>query len=118
MADVRTLQWVDLDDMPIRLVPPPPQLQYDYPTQEIDPEFYAELSQPFRDAAARVVVAEEGETHCQDCGDPIGWLLFEDDERPQQSGMRWLLVCVVATGATAVLVCEDCSPDRHAGLDN
>jgi hypothetical protein len=111
---VTTLQYVILDEMPLRFVPPVDP--YDVHHQEIDPEFYAALPQPFRDAAARAVTSEESDLKCADCRETIGWVLIEDDERPHQSGMRWLQVCIVATGEAVAMVCEDCSPEVYATI--
>lgn len=121
MTDVQTLQWVFLDQMPVRLVPPARQVDPEYdgvPMQEIDPEFYAglPLPEPFKSEAARIVAAEEGDVKCDECGETIGWELIEDDDHPHSSGMRWNLVCVVDTGRAIALTCEDCSPAHYAEI--
>lgn len=111
---VKTLQYVVLDEMPLREVPPVDA--YDVHHQVIDPEFYAALPQPFRDAAARAAAAEEGDLKCDDCGDPIGWVLVEADDRPHLSGMRWFALAVVDSGSRVALVCEECSPEVYATI--
>ena len=39
--------------------------------------------------------------------------LYEDDDEPYRSGMRWRMVVLVDTGnGGCAVVCEDCSPEN------
>lgn len=46
----------------------------------------------------------------QCCSNPIGWVLYEDDEEPHRSGMTWRQVTLVWSDEGIAAVCEDCSP--------
>ena len=60
------------------------------------------------------VMAEADGAVCglDECGQAIGWVLYEDDEAPWRGGLSWRWVSLVHTDAGVLAVCEECSPEN------
>lgn len=71
----------------------------------------AELPEPFASRLTEVYEAMDCYGGCWACGDSVGWVLHEDDDNPNNSGVRWHLLSLVREGDGPVSVqCETCAP--------
>lgn len=70
---------------------------------QLPDEFYAEFD--------RIDTAVDCYGGCWSCGEPIGWVLHDDDDNPRK-GVIWHAVWLASEddGPVAAL-CEDCAPD-------
>lgn len=60
--------------------------------------------------AARLTEVDEGE--CILCTNPIGYVLYDDDDNPSGNGVRWHWTTAVWYGqhTDVIFLCEECSP--------
>ena len=71
----------------------------------------AALPEPFAARLAEILDAVDCYGGCWNCGDAVGWCLHEDDDNPNNSGVRWHIVYLVRECDEPVsAVCEACSP--------
>lgn len=71
----------------------------------------ADLPEPFASRLNEINDAVDCYGGCWVCGDGIGWVLHEDDDNPNNSGVRWHAVYLVREGDGPVSPeCEVCAP--------
>ena len=118
MPDPTTLAYVTIDSPEDVCL-----LEHDNATGTVtgmraDPEHFPSVE--WADALDRVMedadsascdftnLTDEATGQC--CSNPVGWVLYEDDDEPWRSGMTWRQVTLVWSDEGIAVVCEDCSP--------
>lgn len=63
------------------------------------------------DAALGDIVTHQDSRQCGNCKDGVGYVLFDDDDYPERSGLKWKSVWLIRElGGLVGLLCEECSP--------
>lgn len=81
-------------------------------------EEFSELPQAFEDVLT-VIVEQQDCARCSSCENAIGYVLWEDDDYPERSGLSWEMTYLVRVddGPVAV-VCENCAPLKPSPGDS
>jgi hypothetical protein len=83
----------------------------EYPDRDIEVDaVHAGLEQPWLDVLEHLG-AHSDEHSCVSCQGPVGFVLYENDERPAWSGLRWeITVLARQDGGPVLALCETCHP--------